>query len=88
MARLALSDELDIQTNEHINPCLIKQSIMLTFTQQELAHVSAVTMAGGSSGKAKLWQKQIRGQQFHQLLLCNSFFLWRDKKEKEERERK
>lgn len=29
---------------------------MLTFTQRELPHVSAVTMAGGSSGEAKLWQ--------------------------------
>ncbi len=79
--RLSLSGELVMQTNEHTNPCLIKQSIMLTFTQPELPHVSAVTMAGGSSGEAKT---EFRDQRFHQLLLCNTFFPRREKKEERE----
>lgn len=46
--RLALSGELVMQTNEHTKLCLIKQCMMLTFTQRELFHVSAATMAGGA----------------------------------------
>lgn len=34
-----------------LNPRLIQQSLMLTFTQAALLHVGAVTMAGGSSGE-------------------------------------
>lgn len=81
--RLALSGELLMQTNEHAKHCLIKQSFVLTFTQLELFHVSAVTMAGGSSGEA---ETKIRDQRSHQPFLCNSFFPWKEEKEEGERE--
>lgn len=45
---LALGGELVMLTNEHTSRCLIKQSIMLTFTQLELLLVSAATMDAGS----------------------------------------
>lgn len=77
--RLALSGELVMQTNEHTKPCPIKQSMMLTFTQLELFHVSAATMARGPSGEAT---KEFSEQRLHQLLLCNSFVPCREEKEK------
>lgn len=48
-----------------INPRLIKQSMMLTFSQPALLHVSAVTMAGGSSGEVIKTAASV--------LLCNTF---------------
>lgn len=84
--RLALGGELVLQTNEHTNLCLIKQSILLTFAQLELPHVSAVTKAGGSSGESKT-EIRDRGR-VHQPLRCNSFFPWAEEKENEEREYK
>lgn len=59
--KLALGGKLVMQTNEHTNLCLIKQSVMLTFTQQELPHVSAVTMAGESLGESKTETKRSQG---------------------------
>lgn len=59
--RQAFGGELVMQTNEHTNPCLIKQSVMLTFTQRGLPHVSAVTMAGGSLGESKTETKRSQG---------------------------
>lgn len=52
---------------------------MLTFTQLELHHVSAVTMAGESSGEAKTG---IGDQRFHWPLLCNRFFREKRKSKK------
>lgn len=48
-----------------LNPRLIKQSMMLTFSQPALLHVSAVTMAGGSSGEVIKTAASV--------LLCNTF---------------
>lgn len=80
--RLALRGQLVKQKNEHTNPCLIKQSNMLTFTQLELPRVSAVTTSGGSSGKA---DTEIMGRWFHQLLLLQ-LFLSMERRERERRE--
>lgn len=49
-SRLLMATESHRQMNT-LNPRLIKQSMMLTFSQPALLHVSAVTMAGGSSGE-------------------------------------
>lgn len=70
-----------MQTNEHTNPRLIKQSVMLTFTQLELPRVSAVTMAGGSSGEAKTEIRVSPATPSEQFL-----WTWTEEKEKEERE--
>lgn len=53
--------------------------MMLTFTQLELLHVSAATMAAGSSAEAT---KEFSDQRFHQPLLRNGFFPCREKKGK------
>lgn len=70
-----------MQTNEHTNLRLIKQNIMLTFTQLELPHVSAVAMAGGSSGEA---ETEIRVSPATPLQ--HFLWTWTEEKEKEARE--
>lgn len=79
--RPALGGELVMQTNEHTNLRLIKQNIMLTFTQLELPHVSAVAMAGGSSGEA---ETEIRVSPATPLQ--HFLWTWTEEKEKEARE--
>lgn len=55
LPRLPVGVKLVMQTNKHTSPCMIKQSIMLTFTQRGQLHVGATTVARSlwSSGEAK-----------------------------------
>lgn len=55
LPRLPDGVKLVMQTNKHTSPCMIKESIMLTFTQRGQLHVGATTVARSlwSSGEAK-----------------------------------
>lgn len=75
---LLMATESRRQTNA-LNPRLIKQSTVLTFTQAALLHVGAVTMAGGSSGEVT--KTAASGFSFATL-----FFPRREREEKKRRE--
>lgn len=55
LPRLPVGVKLVMQTNKHTSPCMIKESIMLTFTQRGQLHVGATTVARSrwSSGETK-----------------------------------